>query len=136
VTKKALREIVRVSSRLLVPKMMSVRLIAADEWRPSIVTERRLRDLEKEGLLCPLTSSTWPEWMAPPVEHREPSPPASYIVSFIKFHHHGLRSPLICIMRALLHHYGIELQHFSPNAISTMTILATVCEGYLGVMPH
>ena len=39
-------------------------------------------------------------------------------------------------MRALLHHYGVELQHFSPNAISAMAIFAAVCEGYLGVMPH
>jgi hypothetical protein len=37
---------------------MPVRLIAADKWRPLTMTERRLRDLEKEGLLCPLTSST------------------------------------------------------------------------------
>jgi hypothetical protein len=34
-------------------------------------------------------------------------------------------------MRALCHHYGVELQHFSPN-----TITAAVCEGYLGMMPH
>ena len=39
-------------------------------------------------------------------------------------------------MRALCHHYGVELQHFSPNAITTATIFAAVCEGYLGMMPH
>jgi hypothetical protein len=62
-------EIVRVPSRLSVPKTMSVGLITADEWCPSTVTEHRLRDLEKEGLLYPLTSLTRPEWIAPPVEH-------------------------------------------------------------------
>jgi hypothetical protein len=110
---------------------MPVRLIAADKWRPSTVTERRLRDLEKEGLLRPLASSTWPEWITLPAEHREPSPPEGYVVSFITFHHHGLGSPPSRFMRALLHHYDIELQHFSPNTISV-----AACEGYMGVMPH
>jgi hypothetical protein len=35
-------------------------------------------------------------------------------------------------MRALCHHYDLELQHFSPNAITVATIFAAVCEGYLG----
>jgi len=39
-------------------------------------------------------------------------------------------------MRALCHHYGVELHHFSPNAITVVAIFATVCEGYLGMMPH
>jgi len=39
-------------------------------------------------------------------------------------------------MRALCHHYGVELQHFSPNAITAAAVFATVCEGYLGMMPH
>ena len=39
-------------------------------------------------------------------------------------------------MRALCHHYGDELQHFSPNAITVTAIFVAVCEGYLGVMPH
>jgi len=103
------REIVRVPPRLFVPQKMPVRLIAADEWHPSIVAEHQLWDLEKEGLLQPLTSSTWPEWIAPPAEHQEPSPPEGYVVSFIKFHRHGLGSPPSRFMRALLHHYGVEL---------------------------
>jgi len=94
---------------------MPVRLIIADEWRPSIVMERRLHDLEKEGLLRPLTSSTRPEWIALPEEHRDTSPPEGYVVSFIKFHCHELGFPPRRFMRALLHHYGVELQHFSPQ---------------------
>jgi len=115
---------------------MPVRLIATDEWRPSIMMESRLQDFEKEGLLHPRASSMRPEWIAPPAEHREPSLPEGYVVSFTKFHCNGLRSPQSRFMRALCHHYGVELQHFSPNAISAMTVFVTVCEGYLGVMPH
>ncbi|XP_021303788.1 cyclic nucleotide-gated cation channel beta-1-like [Sorghum bicolor] len=39
-------------------------------------------------------------------------------------------------MWALRHHYGVELQHFSPNAITAAAVFAVVCEGYLGMMPH
>ena len=39
-------------------------------------------------------------------------------------------------MRALCHHYGVELQHFSPNAIIAVVIFAAMCEGYLGMMRH
>jgi len=39
-------------------------------------------------------------------------------------------------MRALYHHYGVELQHFSPNAITVAAVFAAMCEGYLEMMPH
>jgi len=39
-------------------------------------------------------------------------------------------------MRALCHHYGVELQHFSPNVVTAAAVFAAVCEGYLGMMPH
>jgi len=98
--------------------------------------ERRLRDQEKEGLLHPATSSMRPKWIAPLAKHREPSPPEGYVVSFNKFHHHGLGSPPSRFMRAHLHHYGVKLQHLSPNVISTTAIFDAACEGYMGVMPH
>ena len=101
---------------------MPMRLIAADDWRPSIMMERRLWDLVGEGLLCPATSSTRPEWIAPPVEHWVPSSLEGYVVSLVKFHRHELRSPPSRFMRALLHHYGAELQHLSPNAISNAVL--------------
>ena len=115
---------------------MPVRLIAADDWRPSSMTERRLLELEKEGLLRPRTSSSRPEWITPAADHREPRPPRGYVVSFAKFHRHGLGSPPSRFMRALCHHYGVELQHFLPNAITATVVFAAVCEGYLGMMPH
>jgi len=115
---------------------MPVRLVAADDWRPSSMTERRLLELEREGLLRPRTSSSRPEWIAPAADQREPRPPTGYVVSFAKFHRHGLGAPPSRFMRALCHHYGVELQHFSPNAITVAMVFAAVCEGYLGMMPH
>jgi len=115
---------------------MPARLIAADDWRPSSMTECQLLELEREGLLHPRTSSSRLEWIAPAADHREQRPPMGYVVSITKFHRHGLGSPLSRFMRALCHHYGVELQHFSPNAVTTAAVFATVCEGYLGMMPH
>ena len=115
---------------------MTARLIAADDSRPSSMTERRLLELEKEGLLRPRVSSSRPEWIAPAADHWELRPPKGYVVSFAKFHRHGLGSPPSRFMRALCHHYSVELQHFSPNAITVAAIFATVCKGYLGMMPH
>jgi len=115
---------------------MPVRFVAADDWRPSSMTDRRLLDLEKEGLLRPRVSSSRPEWITSVADHLEPRPPKGYVVSFAKFHHHDLGSPPSRFMRALCHHYGVELQHFLPNAITAVVIFAAVCEGYLGMMPH
>ena len=103
---------------------------------PPTIGVRRLLDLEKEGLLRPRTSSSRLEWIAPAADHWEPRPPTGYVVSFAKFHRHGLGSPPSRFLRALRHHYGVELQHFSPNAITTAAIFAAVCEGYLRMMPH
>jgi len=115
---------------------MPVRLIAADDWRPSSMTECRLLELEREGLLRHRTSLSSPEWIASAADHREPRPPKGYVVSFAKFHHHGLGTPPSRFMRALYHDYGVELQHFSPNAITVAAVFAAVCAGYLGTMPH
>ena len=58
------------------------------------------------------------------------------MVSFAKFHRHGLDSPPSRFMRALCHHYGLEIQHFSPNAVTAAAIFVAMCEGYLGIIPH
>jgi len=102
-----------------------MRLVTADDWRPSSMTERRSLELEREGLLRPRTSSSRQEWIA-----------SAYVVSFAKFHRHGLGAPPSCFMRALCNHYGVEVQHFYPNAITVAAVFATVCEVYLGMMPH
>ena len=73
------------------------------------MTQCLLLDLEKEGLLRPRVSSLRPEWITPAADHREPRPPKGYVVSFAKFHRHGLSSPSSRFMRALCHHYGVEL---------------------------
>ncbi|XP_021315163.1 caldesmon-like [Sorghum bicolor] len=50
--------------------------------------------------------------------------PMGYVVSFAKFHRHRLGYPPSRFMRALCLHYGVELHHFSPNAITAAAIFA------------
>ncbi len=59
-----------------------------------------------------------------------------YVVSFIPFHERGFGVPASHFMRALLHHYGVELQNFNPNSIAQAAIFMAVCEGFLGIDPH
>jgi hypothetical protein len=88
-----------------------------DPWPFSTVTVSDLEDLVGEGLLRPLTDEQRPEWI-PPVGGAAPSPPPGYIVSFISFHERGFGVPTSRFMRAILHHYGVELHNLSPNSIS------------------
>jgi hypothetical protein len=111
-------------------------LLPADEWAASSVTEKRLEELVRDGLLRPKMSRSQPEWIAPPSDHREPVPPEGYVVSFTCFHKRGFGVSASPFMRALLHYYKVQLHHLAPNAVSQAAIFATVCEGYLGMDPQ
>jgi hypothetical protein len=82
------------------------------------VTEKKLQELMRDGLLRPRTSRDLPEWRVPPASHREPVPPEGYMVSFVAFHERGLGVPPSRFMRAIPHYYGVELHHLTPNSIS------------------
>jgi hypothetical protein len=79
-------------------------VLPADGWVRSSVTERKLEDLVRDGLLRPRASRSQPEWRVPPSSHREPAPLEGYVVSFIAFHERGLGLPPSWFMRALLHY--------------------------------
>jgi hypothetical protein len=111
-------------------------LLPADAWANSSVTEKRLEELVRDGLLRPKTSRTQPEWRAPPFDHREPAPLEGYVVSFICFHERGFDVPASPFMRVLLYYYKVELHHLTPTAISQAAIFVAVCEGYLGMEPQ
>jgi hypothetical protein len=55
------------------------------------------------------------------------------VVSFVRFHERGFTAPVSHFMRALCHHYSVELHNFAPNAISQAATFVGVCEGYLGI---
>jgi hypothetical protein len=102
-------------------------ILPADAWAHSSVTERKLEELVRDGLLRPRASRTQPKWRVPPSDHREPAPPEGYVVSFMAFHERGLGVPSSRFMRVLLHYYKVELHHLAPNSISQAAIFTAVC---------
>jgi hypothetical protein len=105
-----------------------------DPWPSSTVITKDLEALIADGLLRPLSGGAQLEWMAP--SEAVPSPPPGYVVSFIAFHERGFRVPASRFMRALLHHYGVELHNLNPNSIAQAAIFAAICEGFLGIEVH
>jgi hypothetical protein len=87
-------------------------------WECSSVTRLALGDLVSAGQLAANEEGRPVEWIVPPVGDHAPNPPCGYVVSFIRFHKRGFAAPASRFMRALYHHYGVELHNFAPNAIS------------------
>jgi hypothetical protein len=105
-------------------------VLPRDPWSPSTVVAKDQEALVADGLLRLLSGGAQLEWMAPSEAVSSPSP--GYVVSFIPFHERGFGVPASHFMRALLHHYGVELHNLNPNSIAQAAIFATVCEGFFG----
>jgi len=57
-------------------------------------------------------------------------------VSLARLHEWGFGVPADRFIRALSHHYMLELHNFYTNSISQAAVFVAVCEGYLGVEAH
>ena len=86
-------------------------------------------------LLVPNTNPVRPMWIAPKSE-TTPNPPSGYVVSLARLHERGFGVPAGRFIRALCHHYGVDLHNLAPNAISQAAVFVAVCEGYLGIPVH
>jgi hypothetical protein len=102
-------------------------------WEHSTVTQLALNQLVTGGQLAANEDGRPAEWIVPSERERAPNPPSSYVVSFVRFHERGFMAPASRFMRALCHHYGVELHNFAPNAISQAATFVGVCEGFLGI---
>jgi hypothetical protein len=56
-----------------------------------------------------------PAWMVAPLLDREPNPPQSCVISFVRLHEHGFNAPVSKFMRGLCHHYGVEVHNSAPQ---------------------
>ena len=101
-------------------------------WPPCNVTKSALEARVKAGILRPITDARQPEWIAPSANDREPNPPQGYVVCFLSFLDWGFGTPASRLMRAILHHYEVELHNLNPNSVMQAAIFTTVCEGFLG----
>jgi hypothetical protein len=92
-----------------------------------------LNQLGTAGQLAANEDGRPAEWIVPPARDHVPNPPSGFVVSFVRFHKRGFTAPASRFMRALCHHYDVELHNFTPNAISQAATFVGVCEGYLGI---
>jgi hypothetical protein len=102
-------------------------------WERSTVTRLALNQLVTGGQLAANEDGRPAEWIVPSERERAPNPPSGYVVRFVRFHERGFMAPASRFMRALCHHYGVELHNFAPNAISQVATFVGVCKGFLGI---
>ena len=48
----------------------------------------------------------------------------------------GLGFPVSNFFRGLLHHWGVQVHHLTPNSILHISIFVRLCEAFLGIEPH
>jgi len=72
---------------------------------------------------------------APPAGQTVPPPEEEYAVVFMDFFTYGLQMPPYHFLREVMEAFNVELQHFSPNGILTLSKFAWACESY-GSVPH
>jgi hypothetical protein len=102
-------------------------------WPRSTATRLALSELVNASQLAANEDGQPPAWIDPPAADREPNPPFSYIVSFVRFHERGFAAPASRFLRGICYHYGVELHNFAPNTISQAATFVGVCEGFMGI---
>jgi hypothetical protein len=102
-------------------------------WERSTVTPLAPGQLVTGGHLVANEDGQPAKWIVPSERERAPNPSYGYVVSFIRIHERGFMAPASRFMRALCHHYGVELHNFAPNANSQAATFVGVCKGFLGI---
>jgi hypothetical protein len=108
-------------------------IIDPPAWERSTATTLALNQLVAGGQLAANVDGQLAEWIMTSERERVPNPPYGYIVSFMRFHKRGFTAPASRFLRGLCYHYSVELQNFTPNAISQAATFVGVCEGFLGI---
>ena len=101
-------------------------------WVKSSMTEKKVRALVKERVLPPKELIEW----RPAADEVIPTPNTGEVVVFASFFERGLSLPAHPFLRGLLHFYGLELQHVTPNGLLQVACFITLCECFLGIEPH
>jgi hypothetical protein len=108
-------------------------IIDPPAWERSTAMTLALNQVVAGGQLAANADGQPAEWIMPSERERVPNPSYGYIVSFTRFHERGFTAPASRFLRGLCYHYGVELQNFTPNAISQAATFVGVCEGFLGI---
>ena len=101
-------------------------------WRKSKMSEAAVQELENMGLL-----------QSQAVIQRRAGEGEDYpfkgtleTILFRDFVERGLAVPVSEFFHTLLHFWGIQLHHLTPQSILHHSIFAHFCEVFLGILPH
>ena len=101
-------------------------------WRRSKMSEVAVQELENIGLL---QSQAVIQWCTGEGEDY-PFEGTLETVVFRDFVERGLVVPVSMFFHALLHFWGIQLHHLTPQSILHLSIFTHFCEAFLGILPH
>ena len=101
-------------------------------WRKSKISQAALQELENMGLL---QSQAVIQWLAGEGEDY-PFEGTLETVVFRDFVERGIAVPVSKFFHALLHFWGIQLHHLTPQSILHLSIFTHFCEAFLGILPH
>jgi hypothetical protein len=110
-----------------------ITIIDPPAWERLTAMTLALVQLVAGGQLVENVEGRPAEWIVSSERERVPNPRYGYIVSFMRFHERGFTAPASRFLRGLCYHYGVELQNFTPNAISQAATFVGICEGFLGI---
>ena len=102
-----------------------------EAWKPSKCIDFHLHGLVKEGLLQPREKMQWHRVIGdvPPREESQE------IVTFLSFVLRGFAIPASDFFRGLLHYWGVQVHHLTPNSILHIAIFVHLCEATWGLRP-
>ena len=101
-------------------------------WKSSKCSDSHLFGLVEEHLLQPRKEIHWRRSEGESFTHKG-------VDESVVFHPHVLRGlgfPVSDFFRGLLHHWGIQVHHLTPNSILHISIFVHLCEAFLGIEPH
>ena len=101
-------------------------------WKSSKCTDSHLLNLVGKHLLQPRSVIHWRGSVGESFPHEE----GNKSIVFLPYVLRGLGFPISDFFRGLLHHWGVQVHHLTPNSILHISIFVHLCEAFLGIEPH
>ena len=101
-------------------------------WKSSKCSDSHLFGLIEEHLLQPRNVIHWRRSDGESFPHEG----GKESVIFLPHVLWGLGFPISDFFRGLLHHWGVQVHHLTPNSILHILIFVHLCEAFLGIEPH
>ena len=101
-------------------------------WKSSKYSDSHLLGLVEEHLLQPRKEIHWRRSEGESFPHEG-------LGESVVFHPHVLRGlgfPVSDFFWGLLHYWGAQVHHLTPNSILHISIFVHLCEAFLGIEPH